>query len=99
MPTDAYTLEEAVKDGYLVPDESGVGAAEIPAGRDQTTTTSPRRRKRSGMQREWSEDGGVPDRVEAEAVNKMAFQRGYRGQGAGAPDDPRAARSRWRSAG
>ena len=39
---------------------------------------------------EWDEDGNVPDRVEAEARQQVAVQRGHRGQGAGAPDDARA---------
>ena len=33
VPTDAYGLDEAVKDGFLVPPEAVVGAAEVPARR------------------------------------------------------------------
>ena len=37
---------------------------------------------------EWDDEGTVPDRVEAEAVNKWLFNKDHRGQGAGAPYDP-----------
>ena len=35
VPTDAYGLEEAVKDGFLVPAESCFSAAQVPARRHQ----------------------------------------------------------------
>ncbi len=74
VPTDAYPLEEAVKDGFLVP---------------MKAVTVPLKFQREGIKydnlseeekeewdaKEWSEDGEVPDRVEAEAVNKWLFNR------------------------
>lgn len=72
VPTDAYSLEEAVADGYLVPSKA---------------VSVPLKFQREGIKyddlseeekdewdaKEWDEDGGVPDRVEAEAVNKWLF--------------------------
>ncbi len=73
-PTDAYSLEEAVKDRFLVPAEA---------------VTVPLRFQREGIRYndlseedkdqwdalEWDEDGSIPDRVEAEAVNKWLFNK------------------------
>jgi type I restriction enzyme, R subunit len=72
VPTDAYPLEDAVSDGYLVPPKAvsvplkfqreGIRYDELDEdARDQWDAL------------EWSEDGEVPDRVEAEAVNKWLF--------------------------
>jgi len=72
VPTDAYSLEEAVRDGFLVPPKA---------------VSVPLRFQREGIRydqlseeekdqwdaTEWDEDGNVPDRVEAEAVNKWLF--------------------------
>lgn len=72
VPTDAYGLEEAVRDGYLVPPRA---------------VSVPLRFQREGIRYdelseddkdqwdalEWDEDGNVPDRVEADAVNKWLF--------------------------
>jgi type I restriction enzyme, R subunit len=74
VPTDAYSLEEAVSDGYLVPPKA---------------VSVPLKFQREGIKYEdlseddkdqwdaleWDEDGGVPDRVEAEAVNKWLFNK------------------------
>ena len=74
VPTDAYGLDEAVRDGFLVP----------PKG-----VSVPLKFQREGIRYdelseedkdqwdalEWDEDGGVPDRVEAEAVNKWLFNK------------------------
>ncbi|MFL1462603.1 DEAD/DEAH box helicase family protein [Roseococcus sp. DSY-14] len=71
MPTDAYGLEEAVKDGFLVPmravsvplrfQREGIRYDQLPPGeREQWEET------------EWGEDG-PPDRVEAEALNRWLF--------------------------
>ncbi|MGE5550810.1 MAG: type I restriction-modification enzyme R subunit C-terminal domain-containing protein, partial [Bacteroidota bacterium] len=72
--TDAYSLEEAVRDGYLVPPKAvsvplkfqreGIKYDELPEDeKDQWDAL------------EWDEEGGVPDRVEAEAVNKWLFNK------------------------
>ena len=74
VPTDAYSLEEAVRDGFLVPPRSvsvplkfqreGIKYDELSEeDKDQWDAL------------EWDEDGAVPDRVEAEAVNKWLFNK------------------------
>ncbi|MEO7974613.1 MAG: DEAD/DEAH box helicase family protein, partial [Thermoanaerobaculia bacterium] len=74
VPTDAYSLEEAVQDGFLVP---------------QKAVSVPLKVQREGIRYddlsdedkdqwdalEWDEDGQVPDRVEAEAVNRWLFNQ------------------------
>ena len=74
VPTDAYPLEEAVRDGFLVP---------------PTAVSVPLKFQREGIKYdglseeekdqwdalEWDDDGTVPDRVEAEAVNKWLFNK------------------------
>ena len=74
VPTDAYSLEEAVRDGFLVPPKAvsvplkfqreGIKYDELSEEeKDQWDTL------------EWHEEGTVPDRVEAEAVNKWLFNK------------------------
>ena len=74
VPTDAYSLEEAVRDGYLVPPRAvsvplkfqreGIKYDELPDDeKDQWDAL------------EWDDDGTVPDRIEAEAVNKWLFNK------------------------
>ena len=72
VPTDAYDLEEAVKDGYLVPPKA---------------VSVPLRFEREGIKykdlteeekdewdaKEWDEEGNIPEKVEAAAVNKWLF--------------------------
>ncbi len=74
VPTDTYSLEEAVKDGFLVPPEA---------------VSVPLKFQREGIRYddlseddkdlwdalEWDDDGNVPNRVEAEAVNKWLFNK------------------------
>ncbi len=74
VPTDAYPLEDAVNDKYLVPAKA---------------VSVPLKFQREGIKyddlsedekeewdaKEWTEDGDVPDRVEAEAVNKWLFNK------------------------
>lgn len=72
VPTDVYELEDAVKDKFLVPPISvsvplkfqreGINYEELSE-----------EEKEEWDAKEWSEDGEVPDRVEAEAVNKWLF--------------------------
>lgn len=72
VPTDAYPLDEAVKDGYLVPAKAvsvplrfqreGIRYDDLPEDdREQWDAL------------EWDEEGGVPDSVDAEAVNRWLF--------------------------
>jgi type I restriction enzyme R subunit len=74
VPTDAYPLEDAVKDGFLVPPKAvsvplkfqreGIKYADLSEDEKEQWDAA-----------EWSEEGEVPDRVEAEAVNKWLFNK------------------------
>ena len=74
VPTDSYPLDEAVSDGFLVPPKAvsvplrfqrqGIRYDELPEeDKDQWDAL------------EWDEDGSVPDRVDAEAVNRWLFNK------------------------
>lgn len=74
VPTDAYSLEEAVRDGFLVPPQAvsvplkfqreGIRYDELSEDdKDQWDAL------------EWDDDGNIPSRVEAEAVNKWLFNK------------------------
>jgi len=70
VPTDAYTLEEAVKDKFLVPPR----AISVPlrfARQGITYDELPEEEKEAWDEAEWGDN--PPDRVEAEAVNKWLF--------------------------
>src|SRR5262245_47069510 len=74
VPTDVYSLEDAVNDRFLVPSK----AVSVPLKfqregirYDQLSEED----KEQWDALEWSEDGEVPDRVEAEAVNKWLFNK------------------------
>ncbi len=74
VPTDAYGLDDAVNDGFLVPARS---------------VSVPLKFEREGIRYddlsdedkeqwdalEWPDEGEVPDRVEAEAVNRWLFNK------------------------
>jgi type I restriction enzyme R subunit len=74
VPTDAYSLEEAVRDKFLVPPRA---------------VSVPLRFQREGIKYEelseedkdqwdaleWDDEGNVPDRVEAEAINRWLFNK------------------------
>ncbi len=73
-PTDAYQLEDAVNDGFLVPplavsvplkfQREGINYNELSeAERDEWDAL------------EWDEEGNTPDRVEAEAISKWLFNK------------------------
>ncbi len=85
VPTDAYSLDEAVADDRLVPPQGDLGAAENRARRASATTISARRKKTSGTCWNGTRDE-VPDTVEAAEVNKRLFNERHRRQGAGASD-------------
>jgi type I restriction enzyme R subunit len=72
VPTDAYGLEEAVKDGFLVPPKAVSVPMKFPR-EGITYDDLPDEEKEQWDEVEWQEDGGVPDRVEAPAVNKWLF--------------------------
>ncbi len=72
VPTDAYGLEEAVRDGFLVPAK----AVSVPLkfqreGIKYDDLSEEDKDQWDAL--EWDEDGNVPDRVEAAAVNKWLF--------------------------
>ena len=74
VPTDTYSLEEAVRDGFLVPPK----AVSVPLkfqreGIKYDDLSEEDKDQWDAL--EWDEDGNVPDRVEAEAVNKWLFNK------------------------
>ncbi|WP_433551751.1 DEAD/DEAH box helicase family protein [Micromonospora zamorensis] len=72
VPTDAYTLEEAVGEGYLVPYRAVAVDLRIPLHGlryDQLSDAE----KDHWDALEWSDDGDVPDEVSGEAVNTWIF--------------------------
>ncbi len=74
VPTDAYSLEEAVRDGFLVPPK----AVSVPLKFQREGIKYDELSEEDKDQwdaLEWDEDGGVPDRVESEAVNKWLFNK------------------------
>lgn len=69
VPTDAYDLAEAVKDGFLVPSR----AVSVPVrfqreGIKYADLTDDE--KDEWDEKDWDESGEIPDHVEAAAVNK-----------------------------
>ncbi|TAK35886.1 MAG: DUF4145 domain-containing protein [Chloroflexota bacterium] len=74
VPTDAYGLEEAVEDGFLVPPR----AVSVPLkfqreGISYDDLSEEEKEQWDSL--EWDEDGEVPDRVEAVAVNRWLFNK------------------------
>jgi len=74
VPTDAYSLEEAVQDGFLVPPK----AVSVPVkfqreGIRYDDLSEEDKEQWDAL--EWSDDGAIPDRVEAEAINKWLFNK------------------------
>jgi type I restriction enzyme R subunit len=72
VPTDSYGLDEAVKDGFLVP-ARGVSVPLKFQREGITYAELSEDEKEQWDALEWSEDGTVPDRVEAAAVNQWLF--------------------------
>src|SRR6185437_12176142 len=74
VPTDAYSLEEAVRDGFLVPPQ----AVSVPLRFQREGITYAELSEEEKDQwdaLEWDDDGIVPNRVESEAVNKWLFNK------------------------
>ena len=72
VPTDAYGLEEAVKDGFLVPPK----AVSVPLkfqreGMKYDQMSDEEKERWDAI--EWDEDGNVPRTVEPEALNRWLF--------------------------
>jgi type I restriction enzyme, R subunit len=74
VPTDAYSLDEAVRDGYLVPARSVSVPLRIVRGGIKYDDLSDEDKDQWDAL-EWDDDGTVPDRVEAEAINKWLFNK------------------------
>ena len=74
VPTDAYPLEDAVGDKFLVPPK----AVSVPLKFQLEGITYDKLSQDEKDQwdaLEWDEEEGAPDRVEAEAVNKWFFNK------------------------
>src|SRR3989441_11000159 len=74
VPTDAYSLEEAVRDKFLVPPK----AVSVPLkfqreGIKYDDLSEEDKDQWDAL--EWDEDGAVPEQVEAAAVNKWLFNK------------------------
>ncbi len=74
VPTDAYSLEEAVHDGFLVPPQ----AVSVPLkfqreGIKYDELSEEDKEQWDAL--EWDDEGDIPDRVEAEAVNRWLFNQ------------------------
>jgi type I restriction enzyme, R subunit len=74
VPTDAYSLDEAVKDRFLVP----ARAVSVPLkfqreGIRYADLSEEEKDQWDAL--EWDEDGSTPDRIEAEGVNKWLFNK------------------------
>ena len=74
VPTDAYSLEEAVRDGFLVPPK----AVSVPLkfqreGIKYDELSEEEKDQWDAL--EWDEEGDVPDRVDPEALNKWLFNK------------------------
>ena len=72
VPTDAYALDDAVNDGFLVPAK----AVSVPLkfqreGIKYDDLSDEEKEQWDAL--EWDEEGHAPDRVEAAAVNKWLF--------------------------
>jgi type I restriction enzyme R subunit len=72
VPTDEYPLEEAVRDKWLVPSVPISLQMQFPREGIVYNDLS-EEEKEEWDAVEWAEDGGVPDRVNAEAVNRWLF--------------------------
>jgi len=72
VPTDAYGLEDAIAEGYLVPPR----AVSVPLkfqreGIQYAQLSEDEREQWEAL--DWDDEGSVPDEVNAEAVNKWLF--------------------------
>ncbi|HWC58236.1 MAG TPA: DEAD/DEAH box helicase family protein [Verrucomicrobiae bacterium] len=74
VPTDSYDLKDAVADRFLVPSKAVSVPLKFQRG-GITYAELPEEEKEQWDALEWSDDGQVPARVEAEAVNKWLFNK------------------------
>jgi type I restriction enzyme, R subunit len=72
VPTDAYGLDEAVKDGYLVPPRAvSVPLRFVRQGMRYDDLSDDEKEQWDAI--EWDEDGNVPRQVDPPAINKWLF--------------------------
>jgi type I restriction enzyme R subunit len=74
VPTDAYTLEEAVRDKFLVPPKSVSVPLKFQREGLKYDQLS-KEEKQRWDEIEWDEDGNVPRTVEPEALNRWLFNK------------------------
>ena len=74
VPTDTYSLDEAVRDGFLVPPRAVSVPLKFPREGIKYDELSDEDKDQWDAL-EWDEEGGVPERVEAAAVNKWLFNK------------------------
>ena len=72
VPTDEYSLEDAVRDKWLVPAEPYSMNLQFPREGIHYDDLS-EEEKEKWDEIDWDEDGKVPERVNAEAVNRWLF--------------------------
>jgi len=72
VPTDAYGLDEAVKDGFLVPARAVSVPLKFPR-EGITYDNLPEDEKEEWDALEWGEEDGTPSSVDPEAVNRWLF--------------------------
>ncbi len=72
VPTDAYSLDEAVKDGYLVPPKSvSVPLRFLREGIKYDDLSDEEKDRWDEI--DWDEEGNIPDEVSAAALNQWLF--------------------------
>jgi type I restriction enzyme, R subunit len=74
VPTDVYSLEDAVKDGFLVPPLAVSVPVKFP--REGITYADLSEEEKDEWDAiEWDEEGSTPARVEAPAINRWLFNK------------------------
>lgn len=72
VPTEAYGLDEAIADDYLVPPTAiSIGSKFLRQGIRYDDLTEEEKTEWDAL--EWDEDGEIPDEVGAEEINKYLF--------------------------
>jgi type I restriction enzyme, R subunit len=72
VPTDAYGLDEAVADGYLVPPRAITVPLKFPL-EGMKYADLPEEEREEWEAQDWGEEGEIPREVSAEAVNRWLF--------------------------
>ncbi|MBX9585193.1 MAG: DEAD/DEAH box helicase family protein [Gemmataceae bacterium] len=73
VPTDAYPLGEAVRDGFLVPARPVSVPLKFPREGISKYDDLSEDERDAWDELDWEEDGGIPDHVEPAAVNRWLF--------------------------